>query len=143
MKTKKQRPLPDTMVEEATGEVLRRDVRPFVVSYKGESITVDLPGYYPDGEGDGVHIGDDMRPVGEALRAIKEKLESVPPPTEIRRIRTRLKLTQREAGALLKVGEHAFNKYERGVITPSAPTTLLIKLLDRHPELVKELRAVE
>ena len=42
------------MTSPETGEALTRDVRPFVVTYKGETITVDLPGYYPAGEGDGV-----------------------------------------------------------------------------------------
>jgi HTH-type transcriptional regulator / antitoxin MqsA len=63
--------LPETMISPETGEVLRRGVRPFVVSYGSQSITVDLPGYYPDGEGDGVLVGDDMLPADEALRKLK------------------------------------------------------------------------
>lgn len=35
----------ETMVSPETGETLRRGVRPFLVSYKGKSITVELPGY--------------------------------------------------------------------------------------------------
>ncbi len=65
------RNLPETTISPETGEVLRRDVRPFVVSYGSRSITVDLPGYYPDGEGDGVVIGEDMRAAGEALKKLK------------------------------------------------------------------------
>ncbi|WP_296710316.1 type II toxin-antitoxin system MqsA family antitoxin [Rhodoblastus sp.] len=132
--------LPDTMASPETGETLTRGVRPFVVAYKGETITVDLPGYYPVGEGDGVHVGKDMGVVDEALRALKEKLEGVPSPATIRRVRTKLKLSQREAGALLKVGENAFDKYERGLVEPSGPTSQLIKILDRHPEIIDELR---
>jgi len=45
-----------------------------------ESLVVDLPGYYPEGEGDGVVVGDDMRVVDEALRILKEKLDGVPTP---------------------------------------------------------------
>ena len=41
---------------------------------------------------------------------------------------------------MFKVGENAFDKYERGLIEPSGPTIQLIKVLDRHPELVKDLR---
>jgi HTH-type transcriptional regulator / antitoxin MqsA len=40
---------------------------PFKVTYKGRSITVDLPGYYPKGDGDGVHVGNDMSVVDRAL----------------------------------------------------------------------------
>jgi HTH-type transcriptional regulator / antitoxin MqsA len=65
---------------------------------------------------------------------------SVPSLATIRRVRAKLKLSQREAGALLKVGESAFDKYERGLVEPSGPTAQLIKILDRHPELADELR---
>ncbi|WP_113890974.1 type II toxin-antitoxin system MqsA family antitoxin [Roseiarcus fermentans] len=118
----------------------RDGVRPFVVAYKGESVTVDLPGYYPAGEGDGVHVGDDMDVADKALRTLKEQIEGVPSPATIRRVRAKLNLSQREAGALLKVGENAFDKYERGLVEPSGPTGVLIGILDRHPEIVDELR---
>ncbi len=132
--------LPDTMVSPETGEVLRRDVRPFVVTYKGKSRTVDLPGYYPEKGDDGVHVGDDMEVTDAALRALKEEVEGIPSPTTIRRVRQKLNLSQREAGGILKVGENAFDKYERGLVEPSGPTSQLLRLLDRHPELVDELR---
>ncbi|BDA87243.1 hypothetical protein Sa4125_47850 (plasmid) [Aureimonas sp. SA4125] len=61
--------LPETMVSPETGETLRREVRSFVVAYKGEAITVALPGYYPAEGDDGVHIGDDMAVVDAALRS--------------------------------------------------------------------------
>lgn len=132
--------LPETMPSPETGQVLRRGIRPFAVAYKGETLTVDLPGYYPDGEGEGVHVGDDMHVVDVALRTLKETVDGVPTPATIRRIRTKLKLSQREAGALLRVGESAFDKYERGLVEPSGPTIQLIRVLDRHPELAEELR---
>jgi HTH-type transcriptional regulator / antitoxin MqsA len=136
----KEKSLPGLMTSPETGEMLTRGLRPFTVTYKDSSVTIDLPGYYPAGEGDGVHVGEDMKIVDEALRALKETVEGVPSPKTIRRVRAKLKLSQREAGALLKVGENAFDKYERGLVEPSGPTSQLIKLLDRHPEMADELR---
>jgi HTH-type transcriptional regulator/antitoxin MqsA len=78
--------------------------------------------------------------VDEALRGLKEKVEGIPLPATIRRVRAKLRLSQREAGALFKVGENAFDKYERGLVEPSSPTIQLIMLLDRHPDLVEGLR---
>ena len=132
--------LPDTMVAPETGETLRRGVRPFLVTYKGKSVTVELPGYYPENGDEGVHVGDDMAVSDAALRALKEELEGIPSPATIRRVREKLKLSQREAGGLLKVGENAFDKYERGVVEPSGPTSQLLRLLDQHPELIEDLR---
>ena len=139
-KSAEQRVLPDTMTSPETGEMLTRGVRPFCVAYKGPSITVSLPGYYPAGEGDGIHVGKDMKVVDAALRTLKEMVEGIPSPATIRRVRAKLKLSQREAGALLKVGEKAFDKYERGLIEPSGPTCQLLKVLDRHPAVVDDLR---
>lgn len=123
------------------GEMLKRGIRPFSVSYKGKSLLVDLPGYYPAGDGDGVHVGKDMDVVDQALREIKEEVDGLPSPATIRRIRTKLKLSQREAGQIFRVGESAFDKYERGLIEPSGPTIQLFRMLDRHPELVEDLRS--
>ena len=64
--------LPETMVSPETGEVLRRGLRPFVVTYKERSKTVELPGYYPKTGDEGVHVGDDMAVTDAALRALKE-----------------------------------------------------------------------
>ena len=134
------RELPPSMHSPETGEVLTRGVRPFTVAYKGHSATVDLPGYYPAGEGDGVHIGDDMAAADAALRTLKERVDGVPSPTTIKRVRAKLKLSQRAAGAVFRVGPSAFDKYERGLIEPSGPTIQLITLLDRHPELIADLQ---
>ncbi|MBY5355120.1 type II toxin-antitoxin system MqsA family antitoxin [Rhizobium leguminosarum] len=131
---------PETMVSPETGETLHRDVRPFVVTYKGKSITVELPGYYRESGDEGVHVGNDMAVTDLALRALKEEIDGVPSPSTIQRIRQKLKLSQREAGGLLKVGENAFDKYERGLMEPSGPTSQLLRLLDRHPEMIEELR---
>ena len=132
--------LPPSMTSPETGELLSRGVRPFTIVYKGQSVTVDLPGYYPAGDGDGVHVGDDMAAADVALRELKERVDGVPSPATIRRVRAKLKLSQRAAGAVFKVGPSAFDKYERGLIEPSGPTIQLITLLDRHPELIADLR---
>jgi HTH-type transcriptional regulator/antitoxin MqsA len=42
-------------------------------------VTVGLPGYYPNGEGDGVYAGNDMAAADAALRTLKERVDGVPP----------------------------------------------------------------
>jgi len=135
--------LQDTMPCPETRALLRRGIRPFTVRYKGIEATVDLPGYYPDGEGESVHVGEDMAVADQALRLLKERADGIPSPSTIRRIRTSLGLSQREAGALLRVGPAAFDKYERSLVEPSGPTSQLLKLLDRHPELLADLRGTD
>ncbi|MFI0843354.1 type II toxin-antitoxin system MqsA family antitoxin [Mesorhizobium sp. IMUNJ 23232] len=135
------KPLPETMVSPDTGETLVRQVRPVTLSYKGHAVTVDMPGYYnPSNPDDAVHVGNDMHDYDEVWRELRRRVDGLPSPSTIKEIRAKLKLSQREAGELFKVGENAFDKYERGLVEPSGPTTQLMKLLSKHPELVDELR---
>lgn len=61
-----------SMVHPETGEKLTRGIRRTVVSYRGLSRVVDLPGWYPaQQDGDGVLEGADMERMDEALREMK------------------------------------------------------------------------
>ncbi len=58
---------------------------------------------------------------------------------EIRRIRKKLGLSQAAAARLTGGGHNAFSRYERGEATPLPAVVNLFRLLDKHPELLKEL----
>jgi len=60
---------------------------------------------------------------------------------ELKAIRRRLKLTQRQAAELFGGGANAFSDYERGTTRPARSTVLLLQLLDHHPELLQELQS--
>lgn len=59
---------------------------------------------------------------------------------EIARIRRKLGLTQAAAARLTGGGHNAFSRYERGEVAPLPAVMNLLKLLDRHPELLAELQ---
>lgn len=62
---------------------------------------------------------------------------------EMKRIRRKLHFTQKSAVQLLSGGGHnAFSRYERAEVEPPKPLFVLMRLLDRHPELVRELQAI-
>lgn len=58
---------------------------------------------------------------------------------EIRRIRRKLGLSQVAAARLTGGGHNAFSRYERGEAAPLPAVVNLLRLLDRHPELLDEL----
>ena len=62
--------------------------------------------------------------------------------SEIRRIRRKLGLSQAKAAELTGGGHNAFSRYERGESTPLPAVVNLFRLLDRHPDLLKELTGV-
>jgi HTH-type transcriptional regulator/antitoxin MqsA len=61
------------------------------------------------------------------------------PTSPIRRIRRKLGLSQAAAARLAGGGRNAFSRYERGGATPMPAVVNLFRLLDRHPELLKDL----
>jgi len=58
---------------------------------------------------------------------------------EMRRIRRKLGLSQVAAARLTGGGHNAFSRYERGEAAPLPAVVNLFRLLDKHPELLKDL----
>jgi HTH-type transcriptional regulator / antitoxin MqsA len=58
---------------------------------------------------------------------------------EIRRIRRKLGLSQVAAARLTGGGHNAFSRYERGEVAPLPAVINLFRLLDKHPDLLKDL----
>lgn len=58
----------------------------------------------------------------------------------MRTIRKKLGLKQADAARLFGGGVNAFSEYERGKTRPPRSTVVLLRLLDKHPELLAEIR---
>ena len=137
----KMREVEESIISCETGEELHRDVRPLTLSYRGESITVDMPGWYSvDGE-ISEHSQEDMKVSDHALNIMKARVEGLPLPAEIRSIRKKFQLTQEQAGTILGGGARAFQKYESGEILPSRTMANLLLILQEYPQGIETLRA--
>ena len=73
---------------------------------------------------------------------MKIRADHLLPSDEVRRIRKKLGLTQREAGELIGGGPNAFQKYESGEILASRAVSNFLRVLERHPEGADFLRGV-
>jgi HTH-type transcriptional regulator/antitoxin MqsA len=129
------------VVDPETGAPLHRDVRPLTLTYKGESITVDMPGWYGDHPDEGVFDAADMKVSDRALNRLKARAEGLPEPEEIKRIRKKLGLTQEAAGELIGGGPRAFQRYEAGDLLPSRAISSALALLDHDPKALRVLEA--
>jgi HTH-type transcriptional regulator/antitoxin MqsA len=112
------------------------------LSYGSQSLTLHaMRGEFCPVCGEGVWDGESYRRYAEAqaalLGAVKGDVSG-----EIRRIRKNLKLTQAQLAEAFGVGKVAFSRYERGETRPPAPLVKLLKLLERHPDLLKEMQSV-
>lgn len=87
----------------------------------------------------------DMKETGRFMRAMatfdKEVNASLIDPGLISRIRKKLALDQRQAAEIFGGGVNAFSRYETGKAVPPVALVKLLKILDRHPDLLDEVRA--
>lgn len=127
----------DTRIHPVTGKVLTRGVRPQVVTFGSLSRTIDVPGWYPDDEGDSVHSGVDLREKDEAFKELRAAYAN-----RVRKVRKGLKLSQVEAGLLIGGGPRAFQKYEAGVMAPSDAAVGLLEILAVDPAKVEVLKSL-
>jgi HTH-type transcriptional regulator/antitoxin MqsA len=120
---------------------MHRGVRPMTLSYKGESVTFDMPGWYCDQSDQSIHNSEDMKLSDRMLNRLKARAEGLLEPEEIKRIRKKLGLTQTAAGELIGGGPRAFQKYETGDLLPSRAISSALALLDRDPAGLAVLKA--
>ena len=62
-------------------------------------------------------------------------------PDYIAKVRKKLDLDQRQAAELFGGGVTAFSRYENGKTKPPLALVKLLKLLDRHPDLLTEIKS--
>jgi HTH-type transcriptional regulator/antitoxin MqsA len=76
------------------------------------------------------------------MQAFARKVNaSLVDPGFIAGVRRKLALDQREAAEIFGGGVNAFSRYETGKARPPVALVKLLWVLDRHPELLEEVRA--
>lgn len=122
---------------------LVHDTRDMPYTYKGETTSI------PTVTGDFCPAcGEAVLGMAEAMRTSKAMLEfnkqvnaSIVDPGFIVRVRKKLALDQKEAAEIFGGGVNAFSRYENGTTKPPLALVKLLKLLERHPDLLDEVRA--
>ena len=120
--------------------VLRRCVKRVAMEYKGRVFEQDQPGDWWDTCEEGNLNGDDLQATEPAWLAFRDAVDKEEGQA-LAHIRRKLKLTQAEAAKLTGGGKNAFSRYERGEVRPMPAVLNLFRLLDKHPELLDDLRA--
>ncbi len=119
-----------------------RDTRPMPYEYKDNRTEISsVTGDYCPACDEVLIDKDDAQRVSETMLAFNRQINArLADPGFIRRVRVKLSLDQRQASALFGGGHNAFSRYETGVAVPPVAVVKLLTLLDRHPELLAEIR---
>lgn len=116
-------------------------VIPYV--YKGEQTRIpSVSGDICPKCGELVLDADESARVGSLMLEFNRQVNAAAvDPDFIAKVRKKLHLDQREAAEIFGGGVNAFSRYETGRTKPPVALVKLLKVLDRHPDLLAEVRA--
>jgi HTH-type transcriptional regulator/antitoxin MqsA len=121
---------------------LIHDTRDLPYTYKGETnVIAAVTGDFCPACTESLLDAAESDRVMREMRAFSKQVNAaIVDPDFITHVRKKLDLDQREAAEIFGGGINAFSRYENGKTKPSLALVKLFKLLDRHPDLLNEVR---
>jgi HTH-type transcriptional regulator/antitoxin MqsA len=121
---------------------LVNDTRDIPYNYKGETTVIPaVTGEFcPACDESVLNADESRRTMNFMLEFNKQVNASIVDPNFIVSVRKKLLLDQREAAEIFGGGINAFSRYESGKTKPPLALVKLLKILDRHPDLLNEVR---
>ena len=125
------------------GAKLVHDTRDMPYTYKGEATTIAaVTGDFCPACGEVItDMSESARTSALMLEFNKQVNAAIVDPGFIASVRKKLALDQREAAEIFGGGVNAFSRYENGKTRPPLALVKLLKVLDRHPDLLDEVKA--
>ena len=122
----------------ASGTLQRRS-RKQTFRYKGQAFKYDQPGDWCAKCGEGILSNSDLKAVELQLSDFRSEVDGYLCAGDLRRIRSKLGLSQKAAAEIFGGGHNAFCRYERGLARQPKALDKLLRLLDQHPDLLAEI----
>ena len=121
---------------------LIHDTRDLPYTYKGETtIIAAVTGDFCPACAESILDAAESNRVMREMRAFSKQVNAaIVDPGFITEVRKKLDLDQREAAEIFGGGINAFSRYENGKTKPPLALVKLFKLLDRHPDLLNEVK---
>jgi len=124
------------------GAELLNDTRDIPYTYKGESTVIpSVTGSFCPACGETVLDRQESGRTSKLMLEFNKQVNvSIVEPGFIINVRKKLNLDQKEAAEIFGGGINAFSRYENGRTRPPLALIKLLKVLDRHPDLLSEIR---
>ncbi len=122
---------------------LIHDTRDLPYTYKGETTVIPMvTADFCPACGESITDMAESDRVMREMRAFSKQVNAaIVDPAFIASVRKKLSLDQREAAEIFGGGVNAFSRYENGKTKPPLALVKLLKVLDRHPDLIDEVKA--
>jgi HTH-type transcriptional regulator/antitoxin MqsA len=121
---------------------LIHDTRDVTYTYKGETTVIQAVtgDFCPACDESVTDMPETDRVMREMQAFNKQVNAAIVDPVFIANVRKKLNLGQKEAADIFGGGINAFSRYENGKTKPPRALVKLLKVLDRHPDLLNEVR---
>ncbi len=121
---------------------LVHDTRDQPYTYKGETTVLSaVTGDFCTACDESILDADESRRTMQLMLEFQKQVNAaIVDPNFIVDVRKKLHLDQKEAAEIFGGGINAFSRYETGRTKPPLSLVKLLKILDRHPELIAEVR---
>lgn len=121
---------------------LIHDTRDLPYTYKGETTTIPAvtADFCPACDESITDMAETERVMREMQAFNKQVNAAIVDPEFIASVRKKLDLGQREAAEIFGGGINAFSRYENGKTKPPLALVKLLKVLERHPDLLDEVK---
>lgn len=118
------------------------DTRDLSYAYKGETATIPaVTGEFCPACGESIlDAAESERVMREMQEFVRQVNSAIVDPAFIARVRRKLDLDQRQAAEIFGGGVNAFSRYENGKTKPPLSLIKLLQVLDRHPDLLEEIK---
>lgn len=126
------------------GAELIHGTRDIPYTYKGETTVIpSVTGEFCPACAEGVFDAVESAQISASMIGFNKQVNaSIVDPSFIASVRKKLSLDQREAAEIFGGGVNAFSRYENGKTKPPLALVKLLQVLDRHPDLLAEIRAI-
>ena len=121
---------------------LINDTRDVTYTYKGETTVIPAAAgeFCPACNESITDLSETDRVMREMQAFNRQVNAAIVDPAFIVSVRKKLNLGQKEAADIFGGGVNAFSRYENGKTRPPLALVKLLKVLDRHPDLLSEVR---
>lgn len=122
---------------------LVHDTRDIAYTYKGESTVIPaVTADFCTACDESITDASETRRVMDLMLAFNKQVNAaIVDPAYIASVRKKLDLDQKEAAEIFGGGVNAFSRYENGKTKPPLALIKLLRVLDKHPNLMREVRA--
>ena len=108
--------------------------------YKNQNFKINQIAEYCSHCSESIISGESLRQVAKEIHDWKAKIDGFLTSSEIKEIRKKLKLTQKDAAKIFGGGPNGFSRYENGEALQLKATDNLLRILNNHPNLLKEIK---